>query len=298
MMGEQKKNKGEGIITSSSDGDGDGRWGTWVMGTPVQPQAHPVNRQAATWVAGEATPSSDPATTLNANYMKYSVPPVSAGSTPAGAAFPPTNNPYVHTHPVPGSSGKSPMEMILNVLGRWGKKFEDATRKAEGFAGNVWLHLKTNPSVTDAAMARLAQGAKVLAEGGHDKVFQQIFEILPGEKLLKAYACYLSTSSGPVIGTLYISTKRVAFCSDNPLCRYPTPEQQEWIYYKVVVQFDQLRAVNPSSNRLNPSEKYIQIITGDGHEFWFMGFVSYDKALKNLLEALQHSRAGSGRNTQ
>jgi hypothetical protein len=26
----------------------------------------------------------------------------------------------------------------------------------------------------------------------------------------------------------------------------------------------------------------------DNHEFWFMGFVSYDKALKNLNEALQH----------
>ncbi|BAS86271.1 Os03g0736700 [Oryza sativa Japonica Group] len=28
-------------------------------------------------------------------------------------------------------------------------------------------------------------------------------------------------------------------------------------------------------------------MTTDNHEFWFMGFVSYDKALKNLYEALQ-----------
>ncbi|XP_010249597.1 PREDICTED: GEM-like protein 1 [Nelumbo nucifera] len=277
--------KGKGG-TSNSNHEGDGRWGTWVMGNPVPPQAHPVNQQAATWVAGEATPSSDPAT-LNANYMKYSVPPATT-STVNSSGYPQVNNPYVQTAPVPESSGKSPMEMILNVLNRWGKKFEDCTRKAEGYAENVWHHLKTSPSLTDAAMARLSQGTKVLTEGGHEKVFQQTFGIWPDEKLVKAYACYLSTSSGPVIGTLYISTKRVAFCSDNPLFRYPAPGQQEWIYYKVVVQLDQLAAVNPSSNRLNPSEKYIEILTLDGHEFWFMGFVSYDRALKNLTEVLQH----------
>ncbi|CAN6696121.1 unnamed protein product [Malus baccata var. baccata] len=50
----------------------------------------------------------------------------------------------------------------------------------------------------------------------------------------------------------------------------------------VVVPLDQLRTVNPSANSWNPSEKYIQIVTRDGHEFWFMGFISYDKALRNL----------------
>ncbi|XP_042491177.1 GEM-like protein 1 [Macadamia integrifolia] len=290
----KKENKKMDEGTSNSNTEG--RWGTWVVGTPVPPQAHPVNQKAATWVAGEAIPSSDPAT-LNANYMKYSVPPVTSGGN-GGSSMPQPTNPYVQTSPVPGSSGKSPMEMILNVLSRWGKKFEDCAKKAEGFTENVWHHLKTSPSLSDAAMAKLAQGTKVLTEGGHEKVFQQTFQLLPEEKLLKAYACYLSTSSGPVIGTLYISNKRLAFCSDNPLCFYPAPGQKEWLYYKVSVLFEQLVAVNPSSNKLNPSEKYIQIVTADGHEFWFMGFVSYDKALKNLTEALQHRGAFSSVNPQ
>lgn len=54
---------------------------------------------------------------------------------------------------------------------------------------------------------------------------------------------------------------------------------------------EQLRSVNSSANVRNPAEKYIQIVTMDNHEFWFMGFVSYDKALKNLREALQHHDA-------
>lgn len=93
--------------------------------------------------------------------------------------------------------------------------------------------VRTGPSITDAAMSRLAQGTKVLAEGGRDKVFLQTFTTLPGEQLKKSYACYLSTSSGPVIGTLYITTARLAFCSDNPLCQNVAPGQLEWVFYKV-----------------------------------------------------------------
>lgn len=103
--------------------------------------------------------------------------------------------------------------------------------------------VKTGPSVTDAAMARLAQGTKVLTEGGQDKVFQHTFATHPGEKLLNAYACHLSTSSGPVIGTLYLSTEKLAFCSDNPLCHYTPSGLQEWIYYKVFPFFVHAHAV-------------------------------------------------------
>ncbi|XP_007051348.2 PREDICTED: GEM-like protein 2 [Theobroma cacao] len=202
------------------------------------------------------------------------------------------NNPYVAISPV-AASGRTPMGRICDALNRCGKKVEDATRKAEALADNVWNHLRVSPSLADAAVARLAQGTKLLTEGGHDRLFQQTFQILPGEKLLHAYVCYLSTTSGPVIGTLYTSTERLAFCSDYPLCYHASPGYQQWMYYKVVLELDKLATVNPSANRLNPSEKYIHIVTSDGYEFWFMGFISYDKALKSLTEALQHSRHAS-----
>jgi hypothetical protein len=87
--------------------------------------------------------------------------------------------------------------------------------------------------MADAAVARLTQGTKVYAEGGHNRVFHQTFGAMPGEKLRKAYACYLSTSSGPVIGTLYLTTARLAFCSDNPLYyQGPAGHPPESMYYK------------------------------------------------------------------
>lgn len=92
--------------------------------------------------------------------------------------------------------------------------------------------MKTGPSLTDAAVGRLAQTTKVLAEGGYEKIFQNTFENLPDEKLLKTYGCYLSTSAGPVVGVLYISTAKLAFCSDNPLS-YKVGDEVSWSYYKV-----------------------------------------------------------------
>nr|XP_023922671.1 GEM-like protein 1 isoform X2 [Quercus suber] len=194
----------------------------------------------------------------------------------AATTMPTESNPYVSPAPAP-----APSSSVKNVLGKWGKKAAEATKKAEDLAGNMWQHLKTGPSFADAAVGRIAQGTKVLAEGGYEKIFRSTFETVPEEKLQKTYAAYLSTSAGPVMGTLYLSTAKLAFCSDNPLS-YKTGDQTEWSYYKVVIPLHQLRAVNPSTSKVKPGEKYIQVISVDSHEFWFMGFVNYDSAVKNL----------------
>lgn len=97
--------------------------------------------------------------------------------------------------------------------------------------------MRVSTSPADAAMARLVQGTKLLAKGGSDKLFQQTFGVFRGEKLLKSYVCYISTASGPVIGTLYITTQRVAFCSDYPLCHHPFYHNHQCLYYKVLPNF-------------------------------------------------------------
>lgn len=103
--------------------------------------------------------------------------------------------------------------------------------------------MKTGPSFTDAALGRIAQGTKVLAEGGYEKIFRQTFETVPEEQLQNSFACYLSTSAGPVMGILYVSTAKLAFCSDNPLS-YKSGGQTEWSYYKVCFHTPYLNALD------------------------------------------------------
>ncbi|GAA0147426.1 hypothetical protein LIER_07128 [Lithospermum erythrorhizon] len=185
------------------------------------------------------------------------------------------------------SEFKSKVENVKGALGRWRKRVGEATMKAGDLAGNTWQHLRTAPSFTDAAFGRIVQSTKVLAEGGYEKIFQQTFETVEGEELQNSFACFMSTSVGPVMGVLYVSTEKLAYCSDNPLSYKDNDDTNQWSYYKVTIPLHQLKAVNPSSSTFNPSEKYIQIISVDNQEFWFMGFLNYAVAVNLLKEVLE-----------
>ncbi|KAJ3676943.1 hypothetical protein LUZ60_002667 [Juncus effusus] len=229
-----------------------------------------------------SAPPSDPQSTAQTR----SAPPSDPHST-AQMMYPAEhNNPYVAPAALhSSSSSKNTMETVKGVLSRWGKKVGVATKKAEDFSRNTWQHLKTGPSIADVAMGRIAQTSKIIAEGGHERIFRRTFESSsPEEELRKYYACYLSTSAGPVAGVLYVSTGKIAFCSDGPVEWKAGDETTEWSYYKVVVPLNQLRAVNPSLSQVNQAEKFIQVVSIDNHEFWFMGFVNYDSAVKNLQQ--------------
>ena len=82
-------------------------------------------------------------------------------------------------------------------------------------------------------MGKLSLTAKAFAEGGFESLYKQTFQTDPTERLKKTFACYLSTTTGPVAGTLYLSNANVAFCSDRPLSFTAPSGQQAWSYYKV-----------------------------------------------------------------
>lgn len=201
-----------------------------------------------------------------------------AGPPPVGVK---PGSPYVQTQEVP-STGTSPMNQIVG-------NFNKYMAKAEVLAGNIWSHMNTGASPLDAARGRVSQGIKLIQEGGFEGLYKASFgPMADGEQLRKTYACYLSTSTGPVAGTLYITNLKFAFCSDRPLAYAPTPDQTAWSYYKMVVPLEKVKEVIPSFNETKPAEKYIQVVTNDGHDFWFMGFVNYDKAVNNMQLALKN----------
>ncbi|KAG0467718.1 hypothetical protein HPP92_019298 [Vanilla planifolia] len=239
-------------------------------------------------VQSSPPPPSTKSVSWSSDLARESPPPTREASGNGVSSVQDGSNPYVTPSTVPTSS-KNTMETVKGVLGKWGKKMGETAKKTEDLAGNVWQHLKTSPSFVDAAMGRIAQGSKVIAEGGYEKIFSNTFDTFPDEQLKKSYACYLSTSAGPVMGILYLSTAKLAFCSDSPLS-YTIGDRTEWSYYKVVIPLHQLRSVSPSKSKVNSAEKYIQIVSVDNHEFWFMGFLYYDNAVKHIQEALSAPR--------
>lgn len=226
------------------------KWGTHIMGAPAAPTAHPDNQIAASWKAGDQQQISQ--------------------------------QPYIVYSPIDKPSN-NPLEPVVDMFNTW-------TRKTETVARNIWHNLKTGHSVSGAAWGKVNLTAKAITEGGFESLFKQTFQTDPNEKLKKTFACYLSTTTGPVAGTLYLSTVRVAFCSDRPLSFTAPSGQETWCYYKVMIPLGNISSVNPVTMKENPLERYIQIVTIDGHDFWFMGFVSFEKASDHLLKSVSDIR--------
>lgn len=55
---------------------------------------------------------------------------------------------------------------------------------------------------------------------------------------------------------------------------------------QVLIPMEKIKEVNESMNVNKLEQKYIEVVTKDDSEFWFMGFLRYEKAIKNLNNAI------------
>ncbi|XP_057424484.1 putative GEM-like protein 8 [Lotus japonicus] len=121
---------------------------------------------------------------------------------------------------LPDSSGKYSKSITKSKQGKSNSvltRMNMLGRKADSFAHGVREHVRLGPKISDTVKGKLSLGARILQVGGVEKVFKQIFSVRDGEKLLKASQCYLSTTSGPIAGLLFISTDKIAFCSERSI---------------------------------------------------------------------------------
>ncbi|KAI5065262.1 hypothetical protein GOP47_0019957 [Adiantum capillus-veneris] len=184
----------------------------------------------------------------------------------------PFQNPYVCFNPSTGS-----INSISNQVSKMGRFMEETS-------STVWNHFKTSSSVVETTLGKLNKGTKFLLAGGYENVFKEAFEVAANEKLLDSFACFLSTSAHPIAGQLFISTHRFAFLSDQPIS-FQDNLQSVSSHYKVMVPWSKVLTINAFKNPKSNSEKYIQIVTIEFYEFWFMGFYNHDKAMKELHQA-------------
>ncbi|PWZ37507.1 putative GEM-like protein 8 [Zea mays] len=167
------------------------------------------------------------------------------------------------------------------------------SRRAQGFREHVTL----GPKLSETVKGKLSLGARILQAGGVERVFRQAFSAAAddkqGERLLKALQCYIYTTGGPIAGMLFVSTRKVAFRSDRPVTVVTSSSSPAGavrgtarVAYKVVVPLRRIRRVRPSENVHRPEEKYVHVATVDGFEFWFMGFVSFQRSCRCMQQAV------------
>ncbi|KEH44424.1 GRAM domain protein/ABA-responsive-like protein [Medicago truncatula] len=106
-------------------------------------------------------------------------------------------------------------------------------RKADSLSQKVQEHVRLRANISETIKRKLSLGAQILQVGGVEKVFMRYFSVSEDESLLKISQCYLSTTSGPLAGLLFISNEKVAFCSDRSIKVYNQKGQMCRIRYKV-----------------------------------------------------------------
>ncbi|XP_057481765.1 GEM-like protein 5 isoform X2 [Actinidia eriantha] len=224
--------------------------------TVASPPPYPQETQLPPpHAAGPSYPTSEPAEKWGTHIMGAPAVPTCHPGNKKAALWSADDQPQYHHHPYLHyspieKSTTSPMESILHMFNSW-------SNKAESTAQNIWHNLKTGSSVPEAAWNKVNLTAKAI-----------------------------TGATGPVAGTLYLSNAHAAFCSDRPLSFTAPSGQESWSYYKIMVPLGKICAINPVVMRDNPLEKYLQVVTIDGHDFWFMGFVNYEKATRHLSESL------------
>ncbi|KAL0372838.1 UNVERIFIED_CONTAM: GEM-like protein 4 [Sesamum calycinum] len=160
----------------------------------------------------------------------------------------------------------------------------------DGFAQGIREHVKLGPKLSETVKGKLRLGARILQVGGVEKVFRQKFNIRDDEKLLKASQCYLSTTAGLIAGLLFISNNRVAFCSERSIKLSSPSGKPLKAHYKVMIPLKKIKRATESENVKKPTQKYVQIVTDDNFEFWFMGFLNHQRTLKHLQQAIHQAR--------
>lgn len=162
-------------------------------------------------------------------------------------------------------------------------------RKADSLSQKVQEHVRLRANISETIKRKLSLGAQILQVGGVEKVFMRYFSVSEDESLLKISQCYLSTTSGPLAGLLFISNEKVAFCSDRSIKVFNQKGQMRRIRYKVAIPLKNIKCVNESQNVAKPTQKYINIVTVDNFDFWLMGVFKYHKTFKYLEQAISQA---------
>lgn len=56
-----------------------------------------------------------------------------------------------------------------------------------------------------------------------------------------------------------------------------------------MIPLEKIKCVYQSNNVKKPSQKYMDIVTVDNFDFWFMGFINFQKTFRYLQHAISHS---------
>lgn len=141
-------------------------------------------------------------------------------------------------------------------------------------------------NVSETMKTKMSLSKRIFQAGSIERYFRKSFTVGMEERLLKAYKCSLFTTAGPIKGRIFITSDRMAFRSKKLLKLSTSKGEVAKVPYKVSVPLGKIKKTALGENLNKPEEKYVQIVTIDEFEFWFMGFVNYKISFESLHFAI------------
>ncbi|CAM6101975.1 unnamed protein product [Calypogeia fissa] len=180
---------------------------------------------------------------------------------------------------------------------------EDGFRQRHTLAGNPYL-LPDG----DLEMAGI-RGITPLTKDGWDALFKRTFPADGHEKLEEVRNCFYKTKARRILGTLFVSNKKIAFYTTQPIFYSPHSSshtaQLTYSFHRVCIPMDRIETINPFVYQTNPFEHYVLITTKDKFEFWFMEIVKFQgvqpglsRPLWSVLYSLVKNALGTNNNLQ
>ncbi|XP_022133047.1 uncharacterized protein LOC111005737 isoform X3 [Momordica charantia] len=133
---------------------------------------------------------------------------------------------------------------------------------------------ETNPEEKSVG-ERIVKRMKETGERQYKKIFQRTFDMVAGEELQNWFRCDMLRETGAVMGFVYVSTAKFAFCTK----RLYHPCNKNKHYIKVIISFHELKAVNVAA-----TSECIKVISVDNQEFELINFRNYNAAKKCLQQ--------------
>ncbi|KAF2533859.1 hypothetical protein F2Q70_00032465 [Brassica cretica] len=157
------------------------------------------------------------------------------------SAFPAVNTTLAGYLPDPASINKL---QIPSPSKKSEQSKKNSILRTNSFTNGARDQSKLGPKLTETVKRKLSLGAKIIQMGGLEKIYKRLFKVYDEEKLFKAYQCYLSTTACPIAGLLFISSKKIAFCSERSIKVASPQGDPTRVHYKVSIPLCKMKGVN------------------------------------------------------
>jgi len=141
-------------------------------------------------------------------------------------------------------------------------------------------------NILSTAGGKINYLGNMIRAGGTSSYWRKMFTVPKEEKLIETYACHMQAQGNQKVpGILFIGTLSLAYCSDEPIGANG--------YLQMHLPLERVHSFQPSQRGTTfGKEEWLGAIMLDGYQFWFTGFIDFQKSIATLVEAANQYRSG------